>query len=133
MWEKFRKFMLTRNGTDSIFYACLVIYLILFGFNMLFRNIFIYYTELIIVAFALIRYFMKDNEKHRKQTEKFNKILLKIFPNGKLLKRRLLESRDYCFHECKNCGAILRFERRRGKFNVTCPKCKHKMTIRNWL
>lgn len=129
---RFRMFMVGRNGVDALFYFFFVIDLILYGFNFIFRSPWVYYAQLIIIILAIFRVFSKNLERRHKENEAFKKILRKVSPNYELNKRKIVEGKTHSFHECPYCGAILRFERKRGKFNVTCPRCKHKITIKNW-
>lgn len=125
-------FMKGRNGVDALFYFCFVVYLVLYGLNLLLRSPIPYYIELLILVIALFRVLSKNVEKRQKENAAFKRILRKLNPNYELNKRKIVEGKTHSFHECPYCGAILRFERRRGKFNVTCPRCKHKITIKNW-
>ena len=131
--DRIKMFMAGRNGLDSLFYFLFVLYLVLYGFNFIFKSPWLYYAQLILLVLALFRIFSKNVEQRRKEADKFSSILAKIYPNSEINKRRLLEGRTHSFHECPYCGAVLRFERKRGKFNVTCPKCNNKITIRNWI
>lgn len=125
-------FMAGRNGLDSLFYLLFVLDLILYGFNFIFKSPWLYYAQLIIIVVAIWRIFSRNLVRRRKEAAFADRIIAKVLPNSKLTKRMLAEGRTHAFHECPYCGAILRFERKRGKFNVTCPKCNHQLTIKNW-
>lgn len=127
-----RSFMAGRNGTDALFYFLFVLYFCLTGINHLILSPAIYYIRLIVLIWAIFRVFSKNLVKRRKENEAFKRIFAKFVPNGTMYKKRLLEGKTHSFHECPYCGAILRFKRQKGKFNVTCPRCQHKITIRNW-
>ncbi len=130
--HRIRMFMVGRNGVDSLFYFCFVMYLCLYGFNFILKSPWLYYSQLVLLILALFRLLSKNIERRRKEADAFSRFFSKIYPNSEINKRRLLEGRTHSFHQCPYCGAVLRFERRRGKFNVTCPKCKNRITIRNW-
>ncbi|MBE5035976.1 hypothetical protein [Gallibacter intestinalis] len=130
--ERIKMFMAGRNGVDALFYFCFIVYFVIFGLNRIFRSPWLYYGDFIILIYAMFRLLSKNLESRHKENEAFKKILRKLSPNYELNRRKIVEGRTHSFHECPYCGAILRFERRRGKFNVTCPRCKHKITIKNW-
>lgn len=127
-----RTLMAGRNGIDSLFYFCFVIYLILYGINFIFRSAYIHWAMMILLVLVLFRMLSKNLPQRKKEADAFNRFFGKVVPNAELTKRKLAEGRTHSFHECPYCGSILRFPRKRGKFNVTCPKCQQRITIRNW-
>ncbi len=129
---KINQFMKDRNGVDALFYFCFIVYLVMYGLNLLLKSPWFFYIEILILIFALFRLFSKNVEKRQRENAKFKRIIRKINPNYEINRRKIVEGKTHSFHECPYCGAILRFERKRGKFNVTCPRCKHKITIKNW-
>ena len=39
--------------------------------------------------------------------------------------RHLKARRQYKYFKCKECGQQLRVPRKKGKIEITCPKCRH--------
>lgn len=130
---RINSFMKGRNGVDSFFYFSFILYLTLFGLNLMFRSQTLYIINLCLLILSIFRLLSKNIAQRKKEAAVFNRFISVIMPNSSTLKRRILEASTHTFHECKYCGSTLRFERRRGKFNVICPKCKNRLTIRNWL
>lgn len=127
------RFMQGRNGVDSIFVFCFVLYLILFGLNRLFVSPWIYYIGFVILFYALFRYLSTNLVKRQEENEAFKRLIAKFVPKASAYRHRLLEGQEYSFHECPYCGTTLRFKRRKGTFSITCPKCHHQLTVKKWL
>ena len=128
-----KQFMKNRNGVDGLFYCTFVLYLTLFGLNLMYHSVAIYRINLLLLVLSLFRLLSKNKVQRKKENDAFNRILSFFLPKSSIIKRRILEAQTHSFHECQYCGTTLRFPRKRGKFNVTCPVCKHRLTIRNWL
>ncbi len=135
MGSQYRKksFMAGRNGADSLFYCSFVLYLTLFGLNLMLHSMPLYYINICLLILSVFRFMSKNIAQRKKEAAVCDRIISYMLPNSSQLKRRLLESRTHTFHECKYCGSTLRVEKRRGKFNIICPKCKNRITVRNWL
>lgn len=129
----FKKFMFGRNGVDGLFIFSFVVYLVLWGLNFIFISPWLYYIALLILFLSLFRLLSRNLPKRQAENAKFIEIFSKIYPNAETYKARLLQGRDYSFYECPKCGATLRFKRRKGKFNITCPKCNNTVTIKKWM
>ena len=127
------KFMMGRNGVDALFIFSFVLYLVIWGLNLIFVSPWLYYLGFVILFISIFRLLSRNLPKRQKENEKFLDIFSTIYPNAASYKQRLVEGRTHSFYECPYCGTTLRFKRRRGKFNITCPKCNHTVTIRKWL
>lgn len=131
-----KRFMLGRNGIDELFYFSFIVYLVLYGLNFLIlgMNLYLaaatYYIQLAILVFTIFRILSRNVAKRRAENEKFLSIITKVAPNFELNVRRIREGRGFTFHKCKQCGSVLRFPRKKGKFNVTCPKCGNQFLIK---
>lgn len=132
-----RRFMAGRNGVDELFYFCFISYLVLYGLNFLIIGFsyigaaVVYYSQLAIIAITVFRILSKNLPKRRAENEKFLAFITKLFPNFELNVKRVREGRGYKFHKCKKCGSILRFPKKKGTFNVTCPKCGNQFLIKH--
>lgn len=129
----FKRFMEGRNGVDSFFYFTFLVYLVLFGLNLRLQSFTLYIINACLLIMSLFRLLSKNKTQRRKEAAVFDKIISVVLPNSSKLKRRLLEANTHTFHDCGKCGATLRIPRKRGKFNIICPKCKNRMTVRTWL
>lgn len=128
----FKNLMKDRNGVDGLFYLFFVLYLLLSGFNFMYHSVLIYRINLLLLVLAVFRLISKNKVQRKKENDVFIRFLSFFLPKSSAMKRKIMESQTHAYHECQYCGTTLRFPRKRGKFNVTCPVCKHRLTIRNW-
>jgi predicted RNA-binding Zn-ribbon protein involved in translation (DUF1610 family) len=125
--NRFRIFMIGRNGSDQFNLALLIAYLVLSVFSSFFIGIRIVYAILYVLSLALLvvffwRFFSRNVASRQLENERF---LNWWNPTRYALiqwKNRITD-RDHVYVKCKRCGQRLRLPKRRGRLNVTCPKC----------
>ncbi|MBQ5545380.1 MAG: hypothetical protein IIU00_06840 [Clostridia bacterium] len=79
---KFARWMEGRYGMDQLYYALLVLYLILLFLNMIFRKLLIFgILSWVVLILAFYRFFSRNIERRRKE----NQVFLSVF--GKLTGR----------------------------------------------
>lgn len=119
--DKINRFMFGRYGADQLFYALIILYVILtllsrfFGVFMLLAYAAFFY--------AIYRYFSKNIYKRREENRKFLSIWQKIKNYFSYLKDRWKDRKVCRYRKCKYCGAIVRLPIKKGKHSVRCPKC----------
>ncbi|MBQ6614534.1 MAG: hypothetical protein IIX18_04365 [Clostridia bacterium] len=119
--DKINRFMFGRYGADQLFYALIILYVILtllsrfFGVFMLLAYVAFFY--------AIYRYFSKNIYKRREENRKFLSIWQKIKNYFSYLKDRWKDRKVCRYRKCKYCGAIVRLPIKKGKHSVRCPKC----------
>ena len=140
--EKIRMFMYGRNGVDKLSVATLIAYLLLNGIKMFFYRVpAIYYVlwavALAFLAVTVFRVLSKDVTKRRYEAERFEQFLVQINWNGMMFKFkkkfnrlaiRISQFSTHRFRTCPQCKEHLRLSKKRGKRNITCPKCGRKFT-----
>lgn len=134
MKERFRRFMIGRNGNDQLNAFLLIAAAVLLLMGSLFR--FLGGAVLSILrtlAFALViviyfRMFSKDIYKRQEENGKYLRIRYKAFAKLKALKERWVQRKDYKFFYCPSCHAVLRVPRGRGKIRIVCRKCGNTFT-----
>ena len=125
--NRFRIFMIGRNGSDQFNFALLIAYLVLSVFSSFFIGIRIVYAILYVLSLALLvvffwRFFSRNVASRQLENERF---LNWWNPTRYALiqwKNRITD-RDHTYVKCKRCGQRLRLPKGRGRLNVTCPKC----------
>lgn len=141
--EKYRRFMLGRNGVDSLTFCLLIIYLVINGIKMFFRFSPVAYfimwgIALIILGFAVFRVLSKNCYRRQYENQKFTDFLSKIHFNElaasfrrkfNRAKMRIMQIRTHRFRTCPNCNEHLRMSKKRGKRSLTCPRCGHKFNV----
>lgn len=140
--EKIRMFMYGRNGVDKLSIATLIAYLLLNGIKMFFYRVpAVYYVmwavALAFLAVTVFRVLSKDVTKRRYEAERFEQFLVQINWNGMMFKLkkkfnrltiRISQFSTHRFRTCPQCKEHLRLSKKRGKRNITCPKCGRKFT-----
>lgn len=138
--EKFRRFMLGRNGVDQLTFCLLIIYLLINGIKMFFRFAPVVYfimwgIALLILGFAVYRVLSKNCYRRQYENGKFLDFLNKIHFDEIMMnfkrkfnraKMRIMQIKTHRFRTCPNCNEHLRMSKKRGKRNITCPRCGHK-------
>ncbi len=142
---KLIEFMRGRNGPDELYYAMLVLSVIL-NIGDWFISSRIYsaaVTALIVLTF--FRFFSKNVYARSRENQKFLEILSKIknkdftfkknpydvTPKKKsalqkkveALKIRFRDRKTHVFKTCPGCKATIRLPKRKGEHTVCCPKC----------
>ena len=124
--EKLYRFMLGRNGADTICYAMLFVYILLAVVNAFVGSYIISGIMPFISLYMIFRILSKNTYKRRAENAKF----LRMTENFKPLTRRFKEMKSYRFRKCKKCKTTLRLPIKKGKHSVICPKCKNKFKVR---
>ena len=52
-----------------------------------------------------------------------------VYETPKPKKPKYKNTKDTIYKKCKNCGAVLKLPRRRGKHVAVCPKCKQDVKV----
>lgn len=116
------RFMYGRYGVDKLYYALLVLYVIMIIPAMIFKIRVIYWIGDALLLYMFFRVFSRNIYKRQQENYWFTKKWA-----------RFTDFRTHVYHTCPNCKATLRFPRKAGKFPVVCPRCNHHFNIRNWL
>lgn len=130
-WDKVKnalmRFMYGRYGSDQLNRALCVLILLLYvlslplslipvvGSVLHFLNTFLWFV-------VLLRMFSRNIERRRGENAWF---LSKIGPAKQALRNFKMRRQDteHKYFTCKNCAAVCRVPRGRGKIIITCPKC----------
>ena len=119
----FSRLLSGRYGPDHLNAAMVVLSLlfallhIIFGFIIL---SFISYTFLIL---AVLRMFSRNIFRRRAENDKFIRYWWPVKTRITRLFSRFKQRKTHKFIKCPSCGNILRVPRRKGRIQVTCPKC----------
>ena len=121
------RFMYGRYGSDQLNRALCVLILVLYvlslplslipmvGSVLRFLNTFLWFV-------VLLRMFSRNIKRRRDENAWF---LSKIGPAKQVLRNHKMRQQDkeHKYFTCKNCSAVCRVPRGRGKIIITCPKC----------
>lgn len=88
---------------------------------------FLQIVNTLILIFVLYRSFSKNIYARQNELNNYLKIKNKIKAYFNFNKEKRQNKKTYLYFKCANCKANLRVPKNKGKIEVTCPKCKHKM------
>lgn len=132
---KFQKFMYGRYGTDQLFKALMVLYLVLIIITSIVGRFSrpAYYTlyaiNLLIVLYTFFRVFSKNIPSRRMENQKYIIFSGKIKAYFKLQKDKFTQRKTHKFVKCSKCKTLLRLPRNKGKLKVDCPHCHNEFII----
>lgn len=128
---KFSQFMMGRYGMDDLYRFLIILLLIVMVINAFFHSEALYLIQWIILIYSLFRAFSKNISARQKENAKFliwKNSAKKSFNNFKAR----FNDKDHVYKKCPHCKATLRFPRRKGKHNATCPRCRKEFKVHVW-
>lgn len=140
---KFLEFMRGRNGSDSLYYAMLVVSLALDVADFFINSRIFSFIAVAFFVLTMYRFFSKNLVQRQKENAMFLQLVSKI--KGKSLgknpyevkvkklsgfqkkinayKMRFKDRKTHVFKKCPGCGAVIRLPKRKGDHTVCCPRC----------
>ena len=122
--ESVRKFMYGRYGSDQLnivlLVAAIAVSLTNSFLSLIFRNSFVYIRilnpilyllMLALLGFGIFRMLSRNIYARQKENRKFRQLWT------------CLTDRKNRYFRCPRCKQTVRVPRKRGKINITCPKC----------
>lgn len=123
--EWFKKFMQDRTGVDHLSLALLIVSLVVGLVGQLLGWGWLTWLSLVPLVFCYFRIFSKNKLKRHQENILFLKYWYPIQSKWINQYRALKARRQYRYFKCKECGQQLRVPRKKGKIEITCPKCRH--------
>ena len=123
MW-KVQDFMRGRNGFDELNRALTVGYLVLFLLANIFRIPILATIQLILFVFILYRTFSRKIWDRQQENQTYTDFV-------HLQKMRWQYRGQYKVFRCSSCRKIIRVPAKKGRIEVTCPKCGARKIIRS--
>ena len=120
-------FMYGRYKGDEFNRFLIILYCIIWLLSLITKLRFLQFINILILFYALFRTFSKNIYARQKEINYYLKIKNKIKSQTALNKQKRQNRKTHLYFKCNNCKANLRVPKGRGKIEVTCPKCKHKM------
>ena len=124
----FSGFMQGRYGFDELnkflYIAGLILYLVVIIFP---RLVFLSFFAVFGIAWAFMRCMSKNFIKRQAERAAFLKIKNKIDKKLNFYKNAWKARKTHKYFKCEKCKASLKVPKGKGKIQVTCPKCSHKM------
>lgn len=123
--EWFKKFMQDRTGVDHLSLALLIVSLIVGLIGQLLGWSWLTWLSLLPLVLCYFRIFSKNKLKRHQENVLFLKYWYPIQTKWMNQYRAVKARRQYRYFKCKECGQQLRVPRKKGKIEITCPKCRH--------
>ena len=84
-----------------------------------------------LLIWSLIRCYSRNIHRRREERAAWLRFWRKIRDFFALQKRRWTDRKTYKYFRCKNCGAVMRVPKGKGKLRITCRQCRREMTKRS--
>ena len=130
---KLARFFMGRYGNDTLNTVLLWTYL---GFiivasvlsvtalkNALWFDIVRFIVTSLLIVIIFYRMMSRNIAKRSRENERFKSFF-------KLRKNRFKDRKTHVYRKCKNCKAVLRLPKAKGKHTVVCPRCKNRFKVR---
>lgn len=140
--QRLYDFMYGRYGVDKLTAFLVLLHLLLNGIGSFMRNRAVYFTFLFlalgVLVFAIFRTLSKNIDRRRREGEWFDNLLVRtnytehIRSFRRWCKRQALRIKFFKTHRfrvCPCCKENLRLSKKRGKREITCPKCGNRFTV----
>ena len=127
--SKLIQFMAGRYGSDKLYYALIVMYLLLSFIGIVFSVPYLPTFSVLFLAYAVFRTFSRNIYKRRAENALFLKILGKVKAPFLLLRNRIRDRKTKRYRKCPSCRAVLRLPFKKGKHQAVCPHCKKEFGV----
>ncbi len=126
------RFMYGRYGNDKLnrallwtYAALVIVYMIVFLFVEEDPFVFLLYLFIswTLIGVIIFRAMSRNIVKRRSENEKFTGFF-------KLMKNKRRDRKTHVYRKCKQCKAVLRLPKAKGKHTVVCPKCRNRFEVR---
>ncbi len=123
--DRLRKFMIGRYGNDKLNLVIMAVALALSIFGMLTDISILAFIAYIFLGVAIFRTLSKNIYKRVEENRKFLNFFTPIEKRVMSDFRVLKGEKDYKYFRCTSCQQEVRVPRRKGKVEITCPRCKN--------
>lgn len=124
--ETLQRWMYGRYGYDELnkFLSITAIVLILLSLFVPAFN----FIALLLLLWSMFRTYSKNLENRRQERDAYLKVAGKVKQFFKLRKNMWRDRNTHRYYKCPSCNAYLRVPKGKGKIEISCPKCRNKIT-----
>ena len=83
---------------------------------------------LALLIWSMVRTYSRNTMKRQKERDSYLRFIGKIKQFFKLRKNMWRDRKTHRYYKCPGCKAYLRVPKGKGKIEISCPKCKNKIT-----
>ena len=126
MGEKMQAWMYGRYGYDELskFLSICAIVLVFLSAFLPFLNP----IALVMLFWSMFRTYSRNIAKRQSERAAYLQFTGKFKQFFKLRKNMIRDRKTHRYYKCPGCKAYLRVPKGRGKIEISCPKCKNKIT-----
>lgn len=123
--------MYGRYGTDTLSKVLLWVYLafivicsvVSFFVDSIWFSVFYYVGTVAMIIWMFFRMFSRNIAARRRENDKFCGFF-------KLRRNKFRDRKTHVYRKCRNCNAVLRLPKAKGKHFVVCPRCKNRFEVK---
>lgn len=123
---KMQTWMYGRYGYDELNRFLSIASLVLIVLSLFMPILYLFAMAALI--WSVFRTYSRNLEKRRYEREKYLRLKTKFVQFFKLRKNMFRDRKTHRYYKCPNCGVYLRVPRGRGEIEISCPKCRGKIT-----
>ncbi len=124
---KLQVWMQDRYGLDELSKKMVIVSVVCFLLSAFTRQTIIQCFGIITLIWVYFRCFSKNISARYNELNAYYNVQKKFRNKIDLRKRIWHDRKTYRYFKCKNCKAVLRVPKGKGKIEITCNVCKHKM------
>ncbi len=124
--EKMQRWMYGRYGYDELskfLTICAFVLILLSDVSPIFNTL-----ALIMLIWSMFRIYSRNTAKRQGERQKYLQIKTKIKQFFLRHRNMFRERKTHIYFKCPSCKIYLRVPKGKGTIEITCPKCKNKVT-----
>ena len=122
--EKLAQFMTGRYGIDKLYYALLITFIALALIGNASKNFILVTLSWFFLIYAIFRLLSKNTYKRREENTRFEHLWNSVKKFLILTKDRIRDIKTKRYRRCPYCKRVIRFPRKIGRHQASCPQCK---------
>ena len=120
----FYKFMLSRHGTDALYFFMLAVLILVLVINLFTDSIILTVISIVLLVLTVLRAFSTDKKKRQAENERFLTLSGKVKAPFLYAYNRRKYRKEYTFVRCKKCKGIIAVPSTEEPARVICVRCK---------
>lgn len=128
--EGLRRFAQGRYGQDELSFFLNILALALVVLAWVPGMSFTVVPAMALLIWALFRCYSRNIPARQAEREAYLRLRGKFTGFFVLQKQKWIDRKEFRYFRCKQCGAVLRVPKGKGKVKVTCPKCHSQTTTK---
>ena len=130
MKEKILRFFANRYGHDYFNYFLLALYLVCIILSNILDSMILSTIALALIFYSIYRSMSRNFYVRSAENRKFMSLTRPIQQYYKAIKNNMGD-KTHKYFVCPKCQQVVRVPRKKGKIEISCPKCHHTFTRRS--